>query len=77
MAKPKRYIVDTKREPDEPQSQTVEYVTGLKASCALAKKNAYSQQTRAVVKDLRNGREVGAYRFANNKNDVVGRGKCR
>jgi hypothetical protein len=75
--KSKQYIVETKRGPDEPQSQAIDRVIGLRAACKLAKGVAYSQQTRVVVKNSRTGREVGAYRFASNRNDVVGRGRCR
>jgi hypothetical protein len=72
-----RYIVDTKREPDAAQTAQIDYIGGLRAACAFAKNTAYSQQTRAVVKSLKTGKEIGAYRFAKGRENVVGRGRCK
>jgi hypothetical protein len=74
---PKRYLVDTKIEVDEPRSATVEYVDDWEAACAAAYNNAYSQQTTAYVKDLKTGKILGGYRFASHNGDCVSQGRCK
>jgi hypothetical protein len=75
--KSKRYLVDTKRDVDEPHSIFVEYVTGWSTACDLALKNAYSLQTTVFVKDLRTGKTIGGYRFASNTGEIVAQGRCK
>lgn len=73
----RKYVVVTTVDPDSKQPETVDYISGLRAACAFAKKAAYSHQAQAFVKNARTGKEAGAYRFAINRDDVVGRGACR
>lgn len=83
-ARSQRYIVSTRRELDEDDEDgsgamnaLVDIATGLPAACKLARERAYSFQTRAIVKNAKTGREIGGFRFALNKMDVIGRGRCR